>query len=674
MTGKNVMKTREELMTMNKGPVKSAEAGKAYLEKHFYAVAGQEYTTATLSHILMLLAHGAQTAILTEGARAVALILDVNARETERLELTSTIEAYLEAAGEKLDSAIVHLNETAENVRGASTGMDGVMNELRDECQALTNQMNEAADALAGEVASAITALPLAANVTENGLKTNQASAATFTEGQPQYRTTATYAQAHLPAEHTTTLARINIRQKQVLIDKAPGTSTNGLETLTEEELVKKAKTALTMMGLEAGDAPEGTRFRGARKLKNGGIIYEMETAEAAAWLKGNDVMDRFIAKYGGKSIIKNRAFTVVIEYVPVTIDLEENPQDTYHILEKANNLQPLSILNAKWIKPPYRRTRGQRTAHLIMGFKSQDAANQSIKEGLVVAGKRVWARKLIHEPRRCLKCQRIGAGHLAAECSQKHDTCGTCAEDHRTETCKITEKHEFRCINCEKEGHAAWDRMCPDFLAAATKFTARNPENTYKYFPTNDPESWEPVYQPTAHRDKVIERQHSQDHYERERGETRSSRWPFEQNRATERNYGEQERVWTQNRASLEKESARGVGRGYYAGGLRGEGGGAPSTGAGSHWGSEGREEAAENIQREPMRQTTLTGFTARGSGSGTQPPLGPVDEVGESRQEAIDKLRETRRELENIREELSQRKAGIYTNNTDNVTSSNE
>lgn len=85
-------------------------------------------------------------------------------------------------------------------------------------------------------------------------------------------------AQAHLLNTHVTTLARNKAKLCQVLVDKAPGTSTNGISILSKEELVVKGTVALDLMDMEASDAPEGTYFNGAKKFKNGGVVYEMNT------------------------------------------------------------------------------------------------------------------------------------------------------------------------------------------------------------------------------------------------------------------------------------------------------------------------------------------------------------------------------------------------------------
>ena len=52
------------------------------------------------------------------------------------------------------------------------------------------------------------------------------------------------------------------------------------------------------------------------------------------------------------------------------------------------------SIESTRWIKP-MTRSAGQRTTHLITKLHSPEAANQALRDGLIIEGKRVWARKM---------------------------------------------------------------------------------------------------------------------------------------------------------------------------------------------------------------------------------------------------------------------------------------
>ncbi|KAF8578107.1 hypothetical protein K439DRAFT_1362993 [Ramaria rubella] len=143
--------------------------------------------------------------------------------------------------------------------------------------------------------------------------------------------------------------------------------------------------------------------------------------------------------------------------------------------------------------QPPQQWDPKQSSVHVIITLNSLAAANMAIATGLVIAGKRVQTRKLLQEPRRCLKCHQIGANHTTADCKQIHDTCGMCSTMHRTSECTIRDPKKYRCSNCKGIGHTAWDQECPAFQTYNTSFQTCYPENEYKFFPTsNDPHTWE--------------------------------------------------------------------------------------------------------------------------------------------------------------------------------------
>ncbi|KAG1796594.1 uncharacterized protein BJ212DRAFT_1235519, partial [Suillus subaureus] len=103
--------------------------------------------------------------------------------------------------------------------------------------------------------------------------------------------------------------------------------------------------------------------------------------------------------------------------------------------------------------------------AHAIFTFNKREGANHAIKFGLLVDSKKVYGRKLIQEPTRCLKCHSFDSAHVAANCPQEQDTCGTCSGLHRTATCKVTDQNCYWCKNCNVEGHVAWNQECPTVI-----------------------------------------------------------------------------------------------------------------------------------------------------------------------------------------------------------------
>jgi hypothetical protein len=127
--------------------------------------------------------------------------------------------------------------------------------------------------------------------------------------------------------------------------------------------------------------------------------------------------------------------------------------------------------------------------------------ANNTIKEGMFIEGKHVVVRKMLSEPQRCLKCQKFG--HHVPDCKADKDTCARCGEHHRTSQCNTTDQASFSCVNCMSnmaKGHGAADRNCPKFATEKLKLMERVPENKFKFFPTDNPETWRLLNEPGPH------------------------------------------------------------------------------------------------------------------------------------------------------------------------------
>ena len=166
-------------------------------------------------------------------------------------------------------------------------------------------------------------------------------------------------------------------------------------------------------------------------------------------------------------------------------------------VVEQENRLKFAAIRGVSWIKPIHLRTVGQRTAIAVFRLDSQEAANQVIEKGLFVEGKKVWGRKQVQEPRRCLKCQCFRE-HKATDCQSIHDVCGRCSSHHRTGLCDEHDRDMLACSNCkaannnEHIGHGMVDRRCLIFLLRLQKMNNTRSKNKYKYFCTSDPKNWE--------------------------------------------------------------------------------------------------------------------------------------------------------------------------------------
>ncbi|KAG2739589.1 hypothetical protein P692DRAFT_201729436, partial [Suillus brevipes Sb2] len=189
--------------------------------------------------------------------------------------------------------------------------------------------------------------------------------------------------------------------------------------------------------------------------LPHGGILYELDSAESVLWFNTPAHRGKFATNFGSNATFKDRSFNILVENIPISYNPSSIHANTE--VETKGGLTQGSITKARWIKPITRRKPDQRTAHTIITLKSKENANQILRFGISIEGKKVYGRKLLPEPTRCLKCQSYDASHVAAECTQEHDTCGTCGAQHRTAVCKVDDPNYYQCANCDCQGHASW-------------------------------------------------------------------------------------------------------------------------------------------------------------------------------------------------------------------------
>ncbi|PIL24452.1 transcription factor [Ganoderma sinense ZZ0214-1] len=298
----------------------------------------------------------------------------------------------------------------------------------------------------------------------------------------------ATAASAPPPGPERAAQIRVADRERllarQILVDGFPFTE-DAPASVPAAVILERAHQALSFVN----EKPEGIKFVAGRTLSNGGVILECGQPEHAQWLQVNAA--RFEEVLGVDAKIRLRPFKVVVEFVPIAFDPHE--ETGWRQVEEEIGIPCNCIVEARWIKPVIRRQRDQRVAHLLLTLNSPTAANTLISSGLTLAGKRVSARKNLAEPVRCAKCHRYDAGHLARDCPQQNDTCGTCGRAHRTSECTRQDPRDHKCVVCNKSGHATWSRDCPEFIDRLRRADARHPENRLRFFPTTDPDSWVP-------------------------------------------------------------------------------------------------------------------------------------------------------------------------------------
>jgi hypothetical protein len=266
---------------------------------------------------------------------------------------------------------------------------------------------------------------------------------------------------------HHDYMAKEALRRRRVLIDGLEGVQ-SATGDLNPKEIVEKANIALEAARVRTDG--NGTELEkkplavAAKRLENGGVVIEMASEETAEWVRLEDVRSTFEESFRGSAKIKDQLFQVVASFLPVTI------QDELELaaprIETDNALPSDCIAKCRWLKDPKFWISGQRFAHAIITVKGRLEASLLIRHGVIIEGQRFRVRKMMEEPRRCFKCQRMG--HMASGCKEIHEICPNCSGAHAGKECSKQPK-KFRCINCIKAklpaGHAVWDRDCPSML-----------------------------------------------------------------------------------------------------------------------------------------------------------------------------------------------------------------
>ena len=273
--------------------------------------------------------------------------------------------------------------------------------------------------------------------------------------------------------------ANAALKDRQILLDFEPDHPTLS-KNPTKRQLIDFIQRAISKLD---ADSKPPIHIKVISTTKNKSPIIELNSQEAATWLKDPARKGLFLNHLGGKVQVKDRLFHLVVPFLPTTVRTDD--ATTLRSIERESNLIAHSATKLKWIKDPSRRGAGQRVAHALLSVTSPQAANQLIKEGLYLDQTKYHPQKDRKEPLRCLKCQRWG--HYSSSCTQTKDTCGICAHDHRDRNCRSYDTDY--CVNCESKTHSSRDRNCPDFQRRCAELDARAPDNAMPYFPTD--ESW---------------------------------------------------------------------------------------------------------------------------------------------------------------------------------------
>ena len=376
-------------------------------------------------------------------------------------EIVWRVESKLEGV---LDSGLLKMSDLVDNVlinqkelQGATVALTGKTEALQNLAQEIGNSAKEATatmDQISSTMILYKEALLTVATITPRDLTMQTAKV----------------------SEDPRLTRNLDRKSQQILIELGKET----VESKSASELKEKLKAALSSLDLSP---PKGATVQEINKLRNGGVIIQLATKEAAEWLREPFNKVAFTKKLDANAYIKERTYPLVVPRVPISF--EPHNQEHLREVKTINNLAPNTVCKARWIKPLYRWHTKQTVAYATLSLNSANEANRLIRDGMYIFSNRTYPKRLKYEPKQCMKCCKWG--HFAAECQVKTDTCGTCGENHIMKECADKEKRF--CMACKAMDHTSWDRSCPEFQRKIVQFDEIHLENALTYFPTE--ESW---------------------------------------------------------------------------------------------------------------------------------------------------------------------------------------
>ncbi|KAF8522514.1 hypothetical protein JB92DRAFT_3110585 [Gautieria morchelliformis] len=262
-----------------------------------------------------------------EGFKAVATLITDLADRTAIAELATAVRERLSGVNDVLAPMLQQMELATTKIRESTNSLAGTVEELRQE-----------SDGTAQRIVDAVTA---------------QAPTPT-TQGQEQHPTSKparypTYAAALAACAtkpislQSSTLARCDLRARQILIDKTPAAPDHRMARLSEPDILDRANRAVGEMEWE--DDQEKPRAVGVQRLPSDAFFLELQTEETAELLQTRQTATSFLSKFSSDSIIKPNNYSIIAEFVPIRF----NPESRAELegVETGNSLEQDDIVSA---------------------------------------------------------------------------------------------------------------------------------------------------------------------------------------------------------------------------------------------------------------------------------------------------------------------------------------
>ncbi|KAK0243334.1 hypothetical protein EDD85DRAFT_947478 [Armillaria nabsnona] len=140
---------------------------------------------------------------------------------------------------------------------------------------------------------------------------------------------------------HSNVIAKAKLANRRVIVKPMTEEAKAAMAKRSKKELVKEVNDALSIATTTINDTlhvvPEDVSVVGTRKLTNGGIIYTLNSDEAATWLREPIALENMAQAIGEGINISLQLNNVIVPFAPTTIDIGN--EDTWRNIETSSEL-----------------------------------------------------------------------------------------------------------------------------------------------------------------------------------------------------------------------------------------------------------------------------------------------------------------------------------------------
>ncbi|EIN04137.1 hypothetical protein PUNSTDRAFT_138865 [Punctularia strigosozonata HHB-11173 SS5] len=319
--------TRDELASLP-SPVTNINEARAYLAGTGHLIDTEGPLNIDKFVIAMLQAAQDKDRRLAGNLRAFAFILETYREGTGRA--VDKVEGRMEEMGAKLkamEEQIAALGEQTNKVQRITEKLGAIeedtlemvgerVNEVRDAAQSAFEILQHAIERGSAQTTGKT------GNIEDYdyGVTDDYNLPATRTAVTPAPKTYANTTKQTPQAPYQQIVEQNAKKNRRIIIDaKGPD-----VQSLTEEQLVAKANLAVDMISGEEEGRPQEVRFTSVKRLRNGGMEFELNMTQAASWIKSGAIKQKIISNFGNEAEIKEQGFAVLIENAPLYFRPEE--------------------------------------------------------------------------------------------------------------------------------------------------------------------------------------------------------------------------------------------------------------------------------------------------------------------------------------------------------------